>query len=347
MAEKFIRMPGNEEFYQRQKSNIEHEQQDAHYTDFTVWCGGKAFPCHRLILAASSPVLSEMLECCMAEATNLELRLPENLVSKEAFALILNYLYNPQPINIPEQMFISVIRACDFLQIEELKNDCLVLADRVIMPCNLVSWFHLAYSLRLDSLLKKCSRIMASTLTEVSKEAEFVNQSFEYVLNCLAAAEQFKADSVKLFEASIIWCSHDERSRLEQMQMLLEPIFIARSSTERLLTLPETHKMLLQNNPSVYTMLCGLQELAFSQSSEHRKTSPKWHVMSERFVMSLQMDNNNEFHEVRAPIFKEYISVCKSPGGFIVTGGKHDSLCMMFITYTQSWIQLPSLMKAR
>ena len=72
----------------------------------------------------SSSLLLTMMESGMAEANDRELKLQDGMVSAEVIPLIIDYMCKV-PISISEHLHMPLIIACDYLLLEELKEDCL------------------------------------------------------------------------------------------------------------------------------------------------------------------------------------------------------------------------------
>jgi len=60
-------------------------------SDFTIFCGGKNFPCHEVILAARSPVFKSMFQLNMQEKTTRKLRVED--VGISSITALLQFLY--------------------------------------------------------------------------------------------------------------------------------------------------------------------------------------------------------------------------------------------------------------
>ena len=143
---------------------------DDEFIDFTVISGRKKFPCHRLMLAANSPVLKAMLKSKMSETTKKELAL--NNISPEVLKVLLQYMYTGEGA-IPEELLKDLIEAADFLQLHQLKKFCIEQVPSVLKPINAISWFRLAEKMAIKEIrlhvltcwllsLMRCTRVMSS-----------------------------------------------------------------------------------------------------------------------------------------------------------------------------------------
>ena len=64
---------------------------DSDLTDFTLKTNGKAVECHRVIMAANSPVLKAMLKSKMKETSQKQMNLDN--ISPQAMNVVVRYMY--------------------------------------------------------------------------------------------------------------------------------------------------------------------------------------------------------------------------------------------------------------
>ena len=113
---------------------------DETFTDFKLKTGDKVMQCHRLVIAAISPVLKAMLKSQMREATEKQIKLDN--ISPRVLNILLNYMYCGEA-RIPKETLKEVVEAADFLQLDELKQMCVDQAPPIIQPDNVLGWFKL------------------------------------------------------------------------------------------------------------------------------------------------------------------------------------------------------------
>ena len=107
---------------------------DADLTDFTLIACGKEYKCHRVILAANSPMFKRMLKTPMREMSSNEMIL--DCISPQAVESILAYMYTGQA-RIPRESLKEVMLGADYFQMDELKRICDEKAPPVIQPSSI------------------------------------------------------------------------------------------------------------------------------------------------------------------------------------------------------------------
>ena len=60
-----------------------------------------------------------------------------------------------------------------------------------------------------------------------------------------------------------------------------------------------------------------------------------------------ESDQFEEFCEISSVDFKHKHSICKTPQGFVITGGVNSDLCMMFLAASRSWIRMQNMPNKR
>ena len=313
------------------------------------------FQCHKVIVSASSPVLKAMMMSQMVEATHHEVTLDN--ITPEVMELLIEYMYKGT-IYIPNEHLLSALEACDYLQMLELKARCVNQAPEVINASNIISWQKLAHSLNIDKLITICSEFLASSLSDVSKEKEFLELSLPEVNSCISDAKDADADSDDMLVATTNWVTCKREVRQDHILDMLEKIDLTKCSIESIDTEMDKRNELLYAQPAALGKLmksliqianqgpCGIRRkherermitVISGQEGEDNAHNDCWHLdKSMNFVDFLKLPFSFPWH-----------SVCSIPGGFVVSGGKMSTHCTMFILTSKCWKQLKPLPLAR
>ncbi len=342
--------PRNDAYSARMAGQFLQLKRDGELTDFTIQCGEKSFQCHKVILAACSPVLKAMIMSDMAETTKQQVQLD---IPSDIMQLLLDYMYTGDA-SVPNKLLQSTIKACDYLQLMELKMTCLTKAATVCAPDNVISWFKLAESLNMDYLKAKCSDILASSLADVAKGLEFLELSLAEVSSYMNDVQETKVDPDDLLDATVGWVDHKPSTRQEHMMGMVQHIDLSGCSLECLNDVIEDHAALLQSQLVVFMAFTkGMSKVA-NQDPVRRKRNPKRNGKTKIAIiggyrkLSWYLDPSMQLVELCAiPDCCDWYSACQVPQGFVVTGGVDSVLCTMFVSATKSWKPLVPLSVAR
>ena len=310
-----------------------------------------------MIVSACSPVLKAMMLSEMVEMTKHQATLDN--IPPAVMELLLEYMYRGE-VHIPNEYLMPAIEACDYLELLELKARCVNQTPNAISPNNVISWHKLADSLNIDELKIKCSEILADSFAGVSKDKEFLEMSFTEVSSCISDAQEADADSDDLFEATTNWVAYKSYTRQNHILDMLEKIDLTRCSTECIETEMHKHKDLLYAQPAALGKLTlSLIQIANGPPHNIRKKRSKHGGKMVVVISGQERDDKPQsdcWHLDKFTSFLDFLklsfsfpwhSVCSIPGGFVVTGGKNNTRCAMFILSSKSWKQLQSLPHSR
>ena len=315
------------------------------------------FQCHKVIVSASSPVLKAMMMSKMVEATQQEVTL-DNILP-EVMELLIEYMYKGT-IHIPNEHLFSALEACDYLQMLELEARCVNQAPKVINISNIISWQKLAHSLNIDRLITICSEFLAVSLSDVSKESEFLELSLTEVNSCISDAKDANADSDEMLEVTMNWVACKREERQDHILDMLEKIDLTRCSIQCIDTEMDKHNELLYAQPAALGKLMKSLIQIASQLQSPPGIRRKWSERERKTIIVIpgqegeDSAHNECWHLHKSMKFVEFLSfpfnfakplhsVCSIPGGFVVSGGKNSTHCTMFILASKSWKQLKSL----
>ena len=294
----------------------------------------------------------------MVEATKQQVTLHN--IPSGVMELLMEYMYKGEA-NIPPELLLPATKACDYLQLLELRERCLRQAPNAIKPNNVFSWHKLADNLNIKELKTRCSELLSSSLADVSKGSEFLELSFTEVSSCITGAQETGADSDDLLEATANWVDHKQKTRQDHFEDMLEKIDLTRCSIECLNIVIDSQRDLLKAQPDALRKLTmSLIQIASQASGNIRKKKNERERKDATIVVisgqasstpqndCWHLDENMNFPDLCKLAFSFlWHSVCQIPGGFVVSGGEENNLCAMFILSTKSWKQLEPLPVSR
>ena len=98
--------------------------EDKESCDFEINCGGKVFPCHKLLLSARSPVFKALFESKMRESESGKVTIKD--INSEIMTVMLHFIYTGSLAKetITTEIAIELLAAANKYQLEALKDIC-------------------------------------------------------------------------------------------------------------------------------------------------------------------------------------------------------------------------------
>ena len=333
---------------------------DADLTDFSLNTGGKTIECHRVILAANSPVLKAMLKSKMKEASQNQMDLDN--IFPQVLDIVVRYMYTGEA-RIPREALKDVIAAADYLQMYELTQICIERSPPVIQPNNVISWFKLSDMMNLQQLKSMCSRIMTWNLNELQSEREFLELNLAELTSYLEEIKKSDADGDDLLGASLDWINADPQGRRESMEALLQMVPMEKCSLECLEEEQEKHEDLLdfKTKNLISRSILVITEQENPRKKHSVKINSQQRILMGGYDMDVRgdaiinnqcwlLDSLQSLSEL-CTIPDEHVhyesSFCKTPEGFALTGGKDSDDCVMYNVKNNNWKRLVKLSKTR
>jgi hypothetical protein len=330
----------------------------AKYNDVSVHSNGKNYPCHRILLAASSPVLEAMLDADMAESRHKEIKL--NSIPPAVLECLVHYIYSGET-DVPDDLLLPAVQACDFLQLTELRDVCLRRSLTTLNASNVISWFRVAEALACDELKTKCVDLLASSLAAVAQGSEFLELSVAEVSSYLSDAQRCEqTDPDHLLDAAMAWINHNAQHQQPPLITLMHNLDLGACSVECLEEQTDKYAQLLDSQPSVSRVLMkGIMQAVKQQPIRQTRSKGKKSVMAVLGGHPSNISTNPVcwYGEPQSQQLQElttipgkcsmWLSVCTVAGGFVVTGGDGSDQCSMYMSVTKAWTQLASLLAPR
>ena len=278
-----IRFTKNENFTNNMLDNFVHFRKEGEMVDFCVKVDNKELHCHRVVIAACSPVLYRMIMTAMKEGQSNEVDLDG--VQAHIMERILQYMYSGE-MSIKQNQLVNMVQACDYLQVLDLKEQCLQRVPHILTPNNAISWYHLANLLSLD----KIKKYIFSLFKDFVKHDEFLDLEYDELKPMLEDGGQNGVLIDDLLRAVMPWIDRDAENRIKAMEELLTVIEVEKSSWEALRTMFTMYKHLVEKNPLCYKILMhGLVQLncAREQVAESRRQLQEEHQASQKDTVRL------------------------------------------------------------
>ena len=327
-----------------------HVWNDKHFVDFEIQVENDVIACHKIIVAAQSPVLRRMMKSDMKEGKENCVTL-KNL-SAPAIRIIMEYMYTGK-FSCPPNVLLDVVKACDFLELITLRDLCREKVISIITPDNVIGWFRLTTLLDMTEIIRACKRIICSSFSKVAQAAEFLSMTSSEINYCITLASSRKVSSDDLARAVLCWINADLIEREKHCEELMELIKLEKCSDAFMSSAMDDFSEVFKTNRSFFRVYiqckAGRGKAAASENYENLSLI----IVDKSHSHTLSKQNeDNEFVKL-ASIPEEVCydidySVCQYDDiGIVVSGVTNEDTCMMFNLDQQKWKPIKKLKTTR
>ena len=335
-------------------------KEDRFLSDFQITIDDKPIPCHKLMLAAHSPVIKGMFRSNMSEVAKHTMTL--NHIKPDIMKILLDYMYSGQVTFHTDQLE-GVIAACNYLQMTELQTMCVAEVPSTLKPDNAISWMQLGNQLDITNFKAKCEEIIAGHLREISSHHDFLAMTHAEVKDCLSGVSRSETahNDDEVLTAAMTWVNQDTEDRLTHLENLLKEIQLENCSYTAVHDIMKTYKTPIVASTGVYELL--IDALHQIKTKEFEKLSPKSKSKMKEMLVIVggdvgsqvsrvcwYLDSSNQIVELCKIPYDNLAckhSVCATPLGFSITGGENSDLCIIYNAVAKSWIRLQNLRAKR
>lgn len=188
------------------------------FVDCVLKIQDKEFPCHRLVLAASSPFFKAMFLSELEESKNREIVLKD--VEPSVMGMILRYLYTSD-INLTEQNVQDIFMVANMYQIPSIFSVCVSYLQEKMVLGNCLAIFRLGLLLDCPRLTLEARDFICERFQVVVRDPEFL-QLAPSELAILITSDALNVEQEELvFESLMNWVKHNETKRLKDLPELL------------------------------------------------------------------------------------------------------------------------------
>lgn len=188
------------------------------FVDCVLKIQDKEFPCHRLVLAASSPFFKAMFLSELEESKKREIVLKD--VDPNVMEMILRYLYTSD-INLTEQNVQDIFMVANMYQIPSIFSVCLSYLEEKMVLGNCLAIFKLGLLLDCPRLTLGAREFICERYQVVVRDQDFFQLS-PSELAIILASDALNVDrEEQVFESLMEWIKHDETARLKELPELI------------------------------------------------------------------------------------------------------------------------------
>ena len=187
-------------------------------TDVTLVAGERTFPCHRLLLSASSDYFAAMFTGGMVEQ-GLD-RVVIQGVEASALAQLIDYCYSGK-IDLQEDTVESVTAAACLLQLPAVIEACCAFFKKLLHPSNCIGIRLFADAQSCLQLRDFARQFTEDHFIEVTKNQEFMLLPAQELENLLSSDDLNVPSEEIIFQALIEWLNFDLANRRDEASRLL------------------------------------------------------------------------------------------------------------------------------
>ncbi|XP_014857677.1 PREDICTED: kelch-like protein 40a [Poecilia mexicana] len=188
------------------------------FVDCVLKIQDKEFPCHRLVLAASSPFFKAMFLSELEESKKREIVLKD--VDPSVMEMILRYLYTSD-INLTEQNVQDIFMVANMYQIPSIFSVCLTYLQEKMVLGNCLAIFKLGLLLDCPRLTLGAREFICERYQVVMRDQDFFQLSPSELAIILSSDALNVEREEQVFESLMEWIKHDETMRLKELPELL------------------------------------------------------------------------------------------------------------------------------
>ncbi|XP_058492872.1 kelch-like protein 40a [Solea solea] len=191
------------------------------FVDCVLKIQDKEFPCHRLVLAASSPFFKAMFLSELEESKRREIVLKD--VDPGVMGMILRYLYTSD-ITLTEQNVQDIFMVANMYQIPSIFSVCVSYLQEKLVLGNCLAIFRLGQLLDCPRLTLSAREFLCERFQVVVRDPDF-SQLGPSELAIIITSDSLNVDREEVvFESLMDWVKHDETNRLKDLPELLHCI---------------------------------------------------------------------------------------------------------------------------
>lgn len=189
--------------------------------DITLVANDAKFTAHRIVLASSIPYFNAMFLHEMVESKQDQISISS--VDSMALEQFINYSYNGM-ITINNENVQSLLIGANFFHLQSIKNACCEFVKKRLSVQDALCVRNFAEQLMCHDLVRSVDKFINKNFNKIAMTPEFLNLTFEELLDILARDELNVDTEEEVYEALLEWIKHDVENRLTNLDVLLKLI---------------------------------------------------------------------------------------------------------------------------
>ncbi|XP_073925271.1 kelch-like protein 38 isoform X2 [Castor canadensis] len=249
-------------------------RQNRMLTDVTICTSAWEVPCHRNVLASSSPYFRAMF--CSNFRESIEAKVQLKGIDAPTLEQIIMYVYTGEA-HITATNVLPLMGAASMLQYPRLFEACSSYLQSQLAPSNCLAMLRLSEILSCETLKKKAREVALTCFPEVASSAD-LKELCALELRDYLGDDGLCGEEEKVFEVLMAWVKHDVQARKQHMQELLQQVrlqYIHPSFFHHFIA----NDTLLQSSLACQAILETAKRQVFSlHGTSGLDCKPLWHV---------------------------------------------------------------------
>ncbi|XP_036064739.1 kelch-like protein 38 [Onychomys torridus] len=189
-------------------------------TDVSICSGAWEVPCHRNVLASSSPYFKAMFCSHFRESREAKVQLKG--INATTLEQVITYAYTGE-VHISAANVLPLMEAAAMLQYPRVFEACSSYLQSRLAPSNCLGLVRLAEILSCESLKKKAREVALTRFPEVAASAD-LKELCAVELRGYLGDDRLCGEEEMVFEALMAWVKHDLKARWQYLQELLQQV---------------------------------------------------------------------------------------------------------------------------
>ena len=313
---------------QREKATERHQlkvlfalaaqQSERKLCDVDIHAGGRIFPAHRCVLAASSEYFEALFTTDMLEksSSSISIEMTASVVQE-----VINFAYTGL-IDLNENNARDILGAADYLIISDLKERAAEFLAASLAPENCLEIRQISERCACPSLLNAAVAYSLRNFSRVWRTCEFKSVPFEVVEELTSNDEVVVGGEEEVYEAIVAWANYDKGKRTAHFEKLFRNVRLFSMPRDYIRFNLERETLITNSLPCMNHLVQGLKALAFCESEEHETVANQ----PRRCLASRDC-------------------VVVAPGGR--SDGRSQKRTLAYDAGTKTWLEMPPMMTDR
>lgn len=296
------------------------------FTDVTLCVESNEFPCHKNVLAVSSPYFMAMFSSGLAESQQGHIEIQE--MNAKTLGLVLDYIYTGEVV-LSEDTVQNLLSAANLFQLIPLRSGCADFMIKHVNGTNCIGVYFFAKAHQCNVLAKKAKEIINKKFATLCKEQEFMTLPVDKIKEIIQDDQLSVSQEESVYEACLLWLNYSLDERKEYLVDVLKHVRFANISSYYLCDHIDANP-LLQSSVQIQELLKMVKyyHILKSRASEiDLNLLPRKGMSYERGVIIManpyNEDGSRKFNtmEILLPLSGEIKHLCKLPHSVYMPGG--------------------------
>ncbi|KAK6167195.1 hypothetical protein SNE40_021287 [Patella caerulea] len=202
--------------------------QNKEFVDVILVVGSSEYPCHKNVLAGSSPYFMAMFSNNMAESHQEKVTL--NDMDAQTLSLVLDYIYTGQ-VMLTEETVQNLLSASNLFQLISLRDGCAQFMMNHVTVSNCIGIYFFAKAHQCEILASKGKEMINNQFSTLCHQQEFLLLPADKLVEIIKDSDICVDREEVVFEACMEWLNHDTESRSDFLVDIINCVRFANISS--------------------------------------------------------------------------------------------------------------------